>query len=499
MPTRLASMQLSRKFWNPLEHSVLDAALDGRPMEGIPVLDPLEHSVLEMALDGGPLSNLEPLENSVLNVALDGRPMEGMPVLELLEHSVLEMALDSRLMEGMLVLEPLEHLVPDVARDWGDHSLIVMAVPDLLEHSGLGETDDVKPGVVPPEPLEHSVLVATRNEGDVAVASVAKLHPIEHSGVVKRTETISVYLPRDSGRHVTIEPSGTVPTMPSGSAILVDPGGRTALPGDGGPRLGPDVREDDLVLGAAVQLPAENIDQVTLSPVKVRVSTCDVTTDGNIMTGLDSWNVLDQYEGDVLDSDWDDPYAIASAAYVEEGMDLMVHRHRRDPDSSDIRQNWQTDMTPVCQTMSCVARDEWDTLEDDSLTEAFVADGQNMDKFYRQVVSSDEEDFIDSDDGSVMDLVRDTSDGHNMDEYYQRVVSSDEEDLLIQMMGPLRILIGTLRMKRILVIRMMGPLRILKGTLGQRRVGPPFRMQWVHFRLKRLMSGWRLCSVTAYF
>ena len=276
----------------PLEHSVLDAALDGRPMEGIPVLDPLEHSVLEMALDGGPLeemSNLEPLEHSVLNVALDcqlmegipfleplehsvlemaldGRLMEGMSFLELLEHSVLDVALDSRLMEGMSVLEPLEHLVPDVARDWGDNSLLTITVPDPLEHSGLGETDDVKPGVVPPELLEHSVLVAPRNEGGVSVASVDKLDPIEH-----------------------VEPSGTVPTVPSGSAILVEPGGRTALPGDGGPKLGPDVQEDDLVLGAADPLPAENIDQVTLSPV--RVSTCDVTTDGNITAGLDSWNL----------------------------------------------------------------------------------------------------------------------------------------------------------------------------------------------------------------
>ena len=34
----------------PLEHSVLNAALDSRPMEGIPVLEPLEHSVLDMAL-----------------------------------------------------------------------------------------------------------------------------------------------------------------------------------------------------------------------------------------------------------------------------------------------------------------------------------------------------------------------------------------------------------------------------------------------------------------
>ena len=83
-----------------------------------------------------------------------------------------------------------------------------------------------------------------------------------------------------------IGPSGMVPTVPSDSAILVDPGGQTAPPGDEGPKLGPDIREDDLVLGAAVPLPAENIYQATLSPVEVRVSTCDVTTDGNIAAGL---------------------------------------------------------------------------------------------------------------------------------------------------------------------------------------------------------------------
>ena len=50
------------------------------------------------------------------------------------------------------------------------------------------------------------------------------------------------------------------------------------------------------------------------------------------------------YGGDLYDSedsDWDNPYALASTAYIEdynfdvpEGMDLMVHRHSRDPDSS---------------------------------------------------------------------------------------------------------------------------------------------------------------------
>ena len=213
----------------------------------------------------------------------------------------------------------------------------------------------------------------------MSVAGVAKLDRIEHSGVVRRTETMSVCLPRDAGWYAMIGPSRTVPTVPSSSVILVDPGGQTAPPGDGGLKLGPDVREDDLVLGAAVPLPAENIYRVTLSPVEVRVSTCDVTTDGNIAAGLVNWNtegdILDQNETfngmpvyygsdryDSEDSDWDDPYAIASEAYVEDynfdipdGMDLMVHRHHRDPDNSDIRQIWQMGITHVCQTMSCHA------------------------------------------------------------------------------------------------------------------------------------------------
>ena len=76
----------------PLEHSVLYTALDGRPMAGFPVLGPIEHSVLEITLDGGHSEmtiDEEPLAHSVLDVTLDSRPMEGISVPELLEHSVL--------------------------------------------------------------------------------------------------------------------------------------------------------------------------------------------------------------------------------------------------------------------------------------------------------------------------------------------------------------------------------------------------------------------------
>ena len=193
-----------------------------------------------------------------------------------------------------------------------------------------------------------------------------------------------------------------------------------------------ETRNDDLVLGAAVPLPAENVGRVTLSPAEVRLGAGDVYNNENSTAGLQCWNtegdVLDQYEtfngmpvyygGDMYDSedsDWDNLYALASVAYVEdynfdvpEGMDLMVHRHSRDPDSLNVQRDCQTGVAPVCQTVSCVARDEWDMFDDDSL-EAADVDGPNMDEFYR-VVSSDEEDFVDSDDGSVADLDRDMSD-----------------------------------------------------------------------------------------
>ena len=49
-------------------------------MEGILDLEPLEHSVLEMALNSGlteGISHLVPLEHSVLDVALDGGLAKG--------------------------------------------------------------------------------------------------------------------------------------------------------------------------------------------------------------------------------------------------------------------------------------------------------------------------------------------------------------------------------------------------------------------------------------
>ena len=130
----------------------------------------------------------------------------------------------------------------------------------------------------------------------------------------------------------------------------------------------------------------------------------DRNTDGCISMGFQRWNmdgdVQYQYEtfngmpvyygGDLYDSDWDDPYALASPVYVEdyncdvpEGMDLMVHRHSRIPDSLDVQQDCQMDVAPVYQTVSCATRDEWDTSDNDLLTEAADEDSPNMDDFYQ--------------------------------------------------------------------------------------------------------------------
>ena len=79
------------------------------------VLEPLDNSVLDHADPAGQHAVvqdvLEPLEHSVWDTVLDGRPMEGAPVLEPIEHSVPEKPLDSGPMEGAPVLEPIEHSV----------------------------------------------------------------------------------------------------------------------------------------------------------------------------------------------------------------------------------------------------------------------------------------------------------------------------------------------------------------------------------------------------
>ena len=300
------------------------------------------------------------LEHSVLNTDLIGRPMEGNPVLEPLEHSVLEMTLDGRSLVEMSVLEPLEHSVPDVAPVWGDCSLIKMTGLDPLEHSGLGVTDNVDLDSRPVEvmsnlePLEHSVLIAAL--GGRPMEGTPVLESLEHSilevalldgGLVDEMSQLEPL--EHSVLHTALDgrPREGIPVLEPLEHSVLDmalDGGLTK--GDGGPKLGPDSKltlselphatmNDDLMLGAPVPLPADNVGCVALSPADGRLRAGDVNTDGNITTGLHCWNtegdVLAQYEtfngmpvyygSDMYeseDSDWDDLYALTSAAYVED-------------------------------------------------------------------------------------------------------------------------------------------------------------------------------------
>ena len=233
---------------------------------------------------------------------------------------------------------------------------------------------------------------------------------------------------------------------------------------DGGPPFGPDPELTlldgphstgivDRISDGPVPLPAVDGGRVAWSPADGRLTTGDGNSDGCITTGFQRWNmdgdVEDQYEtfncmpvyygGDLYDSedsDWDDSYALSSAAYVEDynfdvpvGMDLMVHRHCRFPESSDVRQDCQMDVAPIYQTVSYAMKDEWNTSANDSLTMpademdewntsdndslTMTADENDpdMNDFYQRVVSSDDENDLDLDNGSVSDFDGTMSEG----------------------------------------------------------------------------------------
>ena len=71
------------------------------------------------------------------------------------------------------------------------------------------------------------------------------------------------------------------------------------------------------------------------------------------------------YAGDMYaseDSEWDNPYVLASAVYVEdynfdvpEGMDLMVHRQSRIRDGSEAQQDDHTYMVLCVTRVMCHA------------------------------------------------------------------------------------------------------------------------------------------------
>ena len=206
------------------------------------------------------------------------------------------------------------------------------------------------------------------------------------------------------------------------------------------------MREDALKIRAAVPFPAGGVGRVALSPAEECMGDRDMCDNDISSEGFQCWNtdqdILNQYEtfnglpvyygGDAYDSEdseRDDPFALAIVAYVEdynfdvpEGMDLVVHRRSRSSDGSGTQRDDQVDMVPVCQMVSCVTRNGPDTFSDASGTETAAVDGQDMDDFHQWAVSSDEEDFVISDVGSIADV------SWNMSE--EELINSDVESVV---------------------------------------------------------------------
>ena len=152
------------------------------------------------------------------------------------------------------------------------------------------------------------------------------------------------------------------------------------------------------------------------------------------------WDIRDQfetidgmpvyYDGDLCDSDesdWDDPYDIACAEYVEqynfdalEGMELKVFDRWRGPYGSEMMESEGTGLTHVCQTTLSYPRCELDTVGAEPLVDVFTGkhdvtavtvspNDQSCSEPYDQgSVLFDEGNISDSDGGSMEDRERDT-------------------------------------------------------------------------------------------
>ena len=189
---------------------------------------------------------------------------------------------------------------------------------------------------------------------------------------------------------------------------------------DGGPPFGPDpeltLSDGTHAMGIVNRISDGPVPLLAVYGGRVARSSADgwrSTGDGNsdvyITTRFQRWNICDLC--DSKDSDWDDPCALAGAACVEyygfdvlEGMDLVVHRHGRIQESLDIRQDCQMNVTPVCQTVSYAMKDEWNVSDSDSLTMTADGNDPDMNDFCQRVVSSDNKNCLNSDNGSATDL-----------------------------------------------------------------------------------------------
>ena len=453
-------------------------------MEGITCPEPLEHTVLDTALDGGlveKISDWEPVAHPVLDTTLDGRPMEGTTDPEPLEHSVLARSLDSGLMDGMSSLELLEQSVL-VARpmeeitemdpsqssalamhlDYGHLNLESPARPMLeATRDGITDTDT--------DPSECSAFASHLDYGLLNLELLAR--PMVDVALDRRpTEGITVPLPVESsglvmalGNGLTVDLSGSLPLEHLVSDMEV---GNNRLDIHDEPLFGSDrgwsyleftdaMRQEALQIWSAGWVPAGSVDRMVVLPAEdylcdKEMSINDVSSE-DLRCGTTDMDIANQYEtfsglpayygGDMYDSEdleEDDPVELARATYVEdynfdipEGMDLMVHKRCR-PDDGEARSEDTVDMVPICQTVSCVTRIGPDEFSGTSGTETAVVNGHDLEDFYQWSELSDEEDCFVSDVGSSVDSSLYMSEQEDLGYVdVESVVDFDSEDFCI--------------------------------------------------------------------
>ena len=269
-------------------------------------------------------------------------------------------------------MEPLEHSVPDVALVRGDCSFIRVTESDPLDHSGLGVTVHVD---------MDSLMMA----------------PWDAGGTLRSTYRHRMDIWRDA--LCCVIRFSHMPVFPATGLKSFGGLGRTCI-------IDLYAGEDDQVLRAAVPLPAENIDRVTLSSMEVRVSTCGVTTYRHIKARLVSWNT----EWDMLDVDSLMEAVAADGQNMNEFYQRVISTDEEDCCDSDDR-----DMLDDFMDSDVWSVTDLDSYRSD-VDEEDCCDSDDRDML---------EDFMDSDVWSVTDL-----DSYRSDVEEEDCCDSDDRDML---------------------------------------------------------------------
>ena len=294
----------------PLEHTVLDTALDGGLVEKISDWEPVAHPVLDTTLDGRPMEGTtdpELLEHSVLARSLDSGLMEGMSSLELLEQSALNTVLVARPMEEITEMDPSERLALAMHLDYGHLNLESPARPMLeVARDGITDTDT--------DPSERSALASHLDYGLLNLELLAR--PMVDVALDRRPmEGITVPLPVESsglvmalGNGLTVDLSGSLPLEHLVSDMEV---GINRLDIHDEPLFGSDrgwsyleftdaMRQEALKIWSAGRVPAGSVDRMVVLPAEdylcdKEMSINDVSSE-DLRCGNMDMDIVNQYE-----------------------------------------------------------------------------------------------------------------------------------------------------------------------------------------------------------